>query len=91
MVKKNSKLPQLEKNKFLIPNEYLAYQFAQIIRQRLKLPKSSSLFMFIDDKVMLKADSFMTDVYFTRRNEDGFLYVTIDNEITMGYKSSFSE
>ena len=74
----------LEKNKFLIPNDYLAYQFSQIIRQRLKLPKTDSLFMYIGTKSLLKGDSFMVDVYLTKQSKDGFLYVTVDSESTLG-------
>mmetsp|Transcript_20104 Transcript_20104/g.23289 ORF Transcript_20104/g.23289 Transcript_20104/m.23289 type:complete len:82 (+) Transcript_20104:28-273(+) len=52
--KPKSTLPPLTKNKFLVPNDYLVYQFAMIIRQRLLLPKTHSLFLFVDDRFLLK-------------------------------------
>ena len=40
--------------------------------------------MFIQDKYLLRGDTFMADIYFQRKDEDGFLYITIDNESTLG-------
>ena len=42
--------------------------------------------MFVQDKYMAKADTMMIDLYMQKKNEDGFLHFTIDNESSLGQK-----
>ena len=50
----NSKLPDIDKTKYLVPNDLSAYHFNYIIRKRIKLPETSSLYFFVNGRYLLK-------------------------------------
>ncbi|CAI2380666.1 unnamed protein product [Moneuplotes crassus] len=79
-----SKLPELDKEKFLVPNDLCAYQFNFIIRKRISLPENDSLYFFVNGKYLLKADTEIAQVYEERKDSDGFLYITYTEETTLG-------
>ena len=58
-----SKLPDIDKTKYLVPNDLSAYHFNYIIRKRIKLPETGSLYFFVNGKYLLKGDTLMNDVY----------------------------
>ncbi|CAI2373192.1 unnamed protein product [Moneuplotes crassus] len=79
-----SKLPDLVKEKFLVPNELAAFQFIYIIRKRIQLGENEGIFCFVNNKYLLKNDSLMTDIYQDYKDEDGFLYITYADENITG-------
>mmetsp|Transcript_37721 Transcript_37721/g.43347 ORF Transcript_37721/g.43347 Transcript_37721/m.43347 type:complete len:118 (-) Transcript_37721:54-407(-) len=79
-----SKLENLDKDKYLVPNELCAFQFAYIIRKRIQLQDNEALYLFVNGKNLLKADSLMADIYENKRDADGFLYITYTEENTVG-------
>merc|ERR1739841_232829 len=79
-----SKLPDIDKTKYLVPNDLSAYHFNYIIRKRIKLPETGSLYFFVNGRYLLKGDTLMSDVYNTRKDNDGFLYITYTDETTLG-------
>ena len=80
----SSKLPPNERSKFLAPSDLTAYQFSYIIRKRIKMPESGSLFFFVNGRYILKADALMSEVYDQRKDVDGFLYITYTDQNTFG-------
>ena len=56
----SSKLPPNDKAKFLAPSDLTAYQFSYIIRKRIKMPESDSLYFFVNGKYILKGDTLMS-------------------------------
>ena len=83
-IKENSDLPHLEKSMFLIPTEMTAHQLNYIIRKRMKLEEHKSLYIFVNHRYLLKADSVMADIYSSRKDADGYLYLTLTQENTTG-------
>ena len=81
---KESKLPVNERSKFLAPADLTAMQFSYIIRKRIKMPESDSLYFFVNGKYILKGDTLMSEVYDQRKDVDGFLYITYTDESTLG-------
>ena len=79
-----SKLPDIDKTKYLVPNDLSAYHFNYIIRKRIKLPEKDSLYFFVNGKYLLKGDTLMADVFQKRKDADGFLYITYTDETTLG-------
>jgi len=77
-------LPQLEKNKFLVPKDITLGAFIFIIRKRLKLKPDAALFCFIKDSI-LPTGSLMSMIYDEYKSEDNFLYLTITTESTFGH------
>ena len=70
--------------RYLVPNDLSAYHFNYIIRKRIKLPETGSLYFFVNGRYLLKGDTLMSDVYNQRKDADGFLYITYTDETTLG-------
>lgn len=79
----------------MVPNDLTAYHFNYIIRKRIKLPEKDSLYFFVNGKYLLKGgkdmvwsnlciDTLMAHVYETRKDPDGFVYITYTDETTLG-------
>mmetsp|Transcript_22622 Transcript_22622/g.34917 ORF Transcript_22622/g.34917 Transcript_22622/m.34917 type:complete len:117 (-) Transcript_22622:18-368(-) len=79
-----SKLPDIDKTKYLVPNDLSAFHFSYIIRKKIKLPNTGSLFFFVNGRTLLKGETLMGDIYERRKEADGFLYVTYAEENTTG-------
>jgi hypothetical protein len=69
--------------KIQIPNDLSAYHFNYIIRKRIKLPETGSLYLFVNGKYLLKGDTLMSDVYETQKDLDGFLYIMYTDETVL--------
>ena len=77
-----------------MPNDLTAYHFNYIIRKRIKLPEKDSLYFFVNGRHLLKGgtdklikiriDTLMAHVYESRKDADGFLYITYTDETTLG-------
>ena len=76
-------LPNLDKNKYLVPNSITAGQFMYVIRKRITLGPEQAIFLFVKNTV-LSATTLMSDVYEKYKNEDGFLYITFSGENCFG-------
>jgi GABA(A) receptor-associated protein len=81
---KNAKnTPQIDKKKYLIPNEFTIGQLIYVIRQRIKLHSNEAVFIFINGK-MIPSSSVIGTIYDTEHDEDGFLYIFYSRENTFG-------
>ena len=78
-----SKIKDIDKNKYLVPNDMTIGQFIYTIRKRLKLEPHLALFFFINNKVAATS-SLLSEIYNNEKNEDGFLYITYQDENTFG-------
>ena len=81
---KKCDLPEIEKTKFLIPGDLNISQFMCVIRKRIELESTDSLFLFINDKVIPLSSSLISSVYDEHKDEDGFLYVSYCSENVFG-------
>eukprot|EP00347_Sterkiella_histriomuscorum_P018450 403345467 len=79
-----SRLPDIDKTKYLVPNDLTSYHFNYIIRKRIKLPEKESLYFFVNGKYLLKGDTLMAHAYEQKKDADGFLYITYTEESTLG-------
>ena len=79
----NSDITNIDKHKFLVPNDITIGQFVYIIRKRIKLAPEKSLYIFINNIIPPTANS-MNTIYEEHKNEDGFLYITYGGENTFG-------
>merc|ERR1712070_720139 len=59
-----SKLPDIDKTKYLVPKDLAAFNFNHIIRKRIKLPETSSLYFFVNGRYLLKGGKFFLSKYF---------------------------
>ena len=70
----NSQIPEIDKRKFLVPNDISVAQFMWIIRKRIQLPSEKAIFLFVN-KTIPQSSSTMGQIYTNFKDEDGFLYI----------------
>lgn len=81
---KKCDLLEIEKTKFLIPGDLTISQFMCVIRKRIKLESTDSLFLFINDKTIPLSSSLISSIYHEHKDDDGFLYVSYCSENVFG-------
>ena len=79
----SKKLPEIDKHKYLIPEDLKSESFMYVIRKRIKLPPEHAMYFFVNNK-LLQANNFMSQIYEKHKDEDGFLYVYACAESTFG-------
>ena len=77
-------LDDIERNKFLVPGDLTIGQFICIVRKRIKLNESESVFLFINNNILPATSSNISSIYDDNHDEDGFLYITYCNENVFG-------
>jgi GABA(A) receptor-associated protein len=82
--KPGSELPNLDKKKYLTPDDITVGQFMYVIRKRIKIPAEKSMFFFTNKGKIPASSTLMRQVYVDNQDDDGFLYFTIDSENTFG-------
>jgi len=80
---KDSELPDIDKTKYLVPKDMTVSQFMFIIRKRINLESSQSLFITINS-ILVSSSSTVGDIYEGNKDEDGFLYIIYTSENTFG-------
>lgn len=78
-----SDIPNVDKNKYLVPSDLTLGQFTYVIRKRLDLSAEKAIFLFIDS-VLPTTGALMSTLYEEKKDEDGFLYITYSGENTFG-------
>ncbi len=76
-------LPDIDKMKYLVPKDMTISQFMFIMRKRIKLDPSQSLFVTVNS-VLVNSNSTICEIYDDNKDEDGFLYVVYTSENTFG-------
>lgn len=75
--------PNIDKNKYLVPNSLNVGQFLFVIRKRLHLPPEKALFLFVNKKIPTPQMT-MTELYNFYKSPDYFLYFTYSLENVFG-------
>ena len=73
----------IDKHKFLVPNDLTLGSFITVIRKRIKLAPEKALFIFINN-ILPPLSSLMINIYEEMKNNDGFLYIYYNGESTFG-------
>ena len=76
-------LPELDRKKYLVPDDLSMANFMYVIRKRIKISEEKSIFLFINNKI-IQMSKLMGEVYDKNRDEDGFLYIKYCGESTFG-------
>ena len=79
----NKSVPDIDRKKYLVPEDLSMANFLYVIRKRLKLKSEKSLFLFINNKIP-NMSQLMSTIYDKHSDEDGFLYVKYCEESTFG-------
>jgi len=78
-----AKLVEMDKSKILVPRDLTVAQFIHVIRQRIKLEPSQTIFLFVNNK-LIPTGVAISQVYETHKDVDGFLYVSYSSENYFG-------
>ena len=76
----SNSVPDLDKSKYLVPCDLTLGQFMFVIRNRMKLPSENALFLFVKGSIP-SSNTIISDLYESKKDEDGFLYITIQVKI----------
>ena len=76
-------ISDIDKTKYLVPDDLTMGQFLFVIRKRLKLTPDKALFVFINNK-LITTHALMSQVYQDEKEEDNFLYIHYTSENTFG-------
>lgn len=81
----SSQIREIDKTKFLVPNDLTVGHLLFIIRKRLELSKEASLFMLVNGKTSVTGEIGLQEVYQKHKDpEDGYLYIVYTSELTWG-------
>jgi len=78
-----SDISDLDKHKFLVPNDLRVGQFLFILHKRLSLVENKSIFLF-SNGILLSSSASMADMHQKYSDNDGFLYILYAAENTFG-------
>jgi GABA(A) receptor-associated protein len=78
-----SDVPDIDKKKFLVPDNLTMCQFQYVIRKRIKVNPEKSIFIFVNGK-LVPSSSLLSTVFEEHADEDGFLYMVYNGENTFG-------
>ena len=78
-----SNIPNLDKKKYLVPQDLTIGQFVYVIRKRINLTPEKAIFLFINNQLPPTA-ALLSSTYDANKDEDGFLYITYSGENTFG-------
>ena len=81
---KSGDVPDIDKNKFLVPTTLTVGQFIFIVRKKIKVAPSKAIFVFVESKVLPPVSMTMIDLYVKHKHADGLLYLTYATENTFG-------
>lgn len=80
----SSLLPNIDKQKFLIQKDLTIGQFLHIIRSRIKLDASESIFLIIDYNVIPPTANTLGEIFEKHGDKDGFLYMSYSAQMIFG-------
>lgn len=75
--------PDINKNKYLVSPNITIGQFIYIIRKRIKINETQTLYFFINNTIP-SSNQLLYQIYNTYKDKDGFLYITYTLENTFG-------
>jgi GABA(A) receptor-associated protein len=78
-----ARISDLDKKKYLVPNDLTVGQFYFLIRKRIQLRAEDALFFFVDNCVP-PTSATMGALYQEHSDEDKFLYIAYSDESVYG-------
>lgn len=89
----DNEIPNIDKNKFLIPEEMTVGQFMFIVRKRIALDEHQAFFMFVEcvnpktqakSQILAKSSDSISGLYEKYQDEDNFLYFVYTSQNAFG-------
>jgi GABA(A) receptor-associated protein len=76
-------LPEIDKEKYLVPKDMSLGQFVYVIRKRIKLDPNQALFTLVNNTLQTSCKH-IEEIYNKQKDQDGFLYIHYSSENTFG-------
>ena len=76
-------VPDVDRNKYLLPREFTVANFLDVIRKRTSLNKDQAIFLYVNGTVPASNATFGA-IYEQYKDDDGFLYVVYTGESSFG-------
>ena len=76
-------LDDIDKKKYLVPKDLKMSQFLYVIRKRIQLKPSESIFLMTNNQ-LCPSNTDIIHIYEKFANKDGFLYIQYTSENTFG-------
>ena len=80
----NSNVNNIDKHKYLVPNDLTVGQFIHVIRKRINVSPEKAIFIFVKERILPPTSSLMQIIYDNYADSDGFLYMIYSSENTFG-------
>jgi len=80
---KNSRLPEIDKSKYLTPGDISMGQFTHVVRKRLNISQEKAIFLFTGN-ILAPTGALMSQIYDEYKDDDHFLYFTYTGENVFG-------
>ena len=80
---KNCSLLDIDKLKYLVPQDMNLGQFMYVIRKRIRLRPNEALFVLVNNS-LIPSNKSLQEVYESNKDTDGFLYIVYSSENTFG-------
>ena len=80
---KSNNISEIDKNKFLIPKDFIVSQLYLIIRKRIKLDKDKAIFLLCNNSLINNCYN-LNILYEKYKDIDGFLYISYNTENAFG-------
>jgi len=80
---KDDSLPDIDKQKYLVPSDMSIGQFMYVIRKRISLKSDQALFILVNGTLQ-PTNMPLSSIYKDNKDKDGFLYIVYSSENTFG-------
>lgn len=77
-------LPNINSNKFIVPEDITVSDFMQVVRKRIELGSETSMFLFVNEKVMPCTSVPIGKLYSEYKNKEDVLEIYYCGENTFG-------
>jgi GABA(A) receptor-associated protein len=77
-------IPNIDKNKYLVPDDLTVGQFLYVIRKRIRLPSTKALYITTSNGLMPPSSQHMKNLYNKYKDPDQFMYIKYSGESTFG-------
>ena len=79
-----SNIREIDKTKYLVPNDLTVSQFNIMIRKRIEIQQEAAFYLLVNGKHSITGDTLLSEIYEKYQDEDGFLYIAYASELTWG-------